>query len=89
MGFLIDTCIWVDVEKGLLAPADVASETGGLRRYSRPGSQCLVGGGALHTAADRTLAVYTLAAYSVGMLFVELTSFVDCRTATSRTNAKI
>lgn len=24
MGFLIDTCIWVDVERGKLAPADVA-----------------------------------------------------------------
>lgn len=28
MGFLIDTCIWVDVERGALAPADVASFTG-------------------------------------------------------------
>ena len=27
MGFLIDTCIWVDVERGTLAPADVASFT--------------------------------------------------------------
>jgi predicted nucleic acid-binding protein len=23
MGFLIDTCIWVDVERGVIAPADV------------------------------------------------------------------
>ena len=28
MGFLIDTCIWIDVEQGALAPADVASLTG-------------------------------------------------------------
>ena len=28
MGFLIDTCIWVDVEQGVLAPADVAEITG-------------------------------------------------------------
>ncbi|MGP1680666.1 MAG: type II toxin-antitoxin system VapC family toxin [Burkholderiales bacterium] len=27
MGFLIDTCIWIDVEQGLLAPADVAAIT--------------------------------------------------------------
>jgi predicted nucleic acid-binding protein len=28
MGFLIDSCIWVDVERGALAPADVARFTG-------------------------------------------------------------
>jgi len=27
MGFLIDTCIWIDVEQGHLAPGDVASIT--------------------------------------------------------------
>lgn len=27
MGFLIDTCIWIDVERGALAPADVAVVT--------------------------------------------------------------
>jgi len=27
MGFLIDTCVWVDVERGVLAPADVAGMT--------------------------------------------------------------
>jgi predicted nucleic acid-binding protein len=27
MGFLIDTCIWVDVERGAIAPADVSSLT--------------------------------------------------------------
>lgn len=28
MGYLIDTCIWVDIERGALAPADVARFTG-------------------------------------------------------------
>jgi len=28
MGVLIDTCIWIDVEQGQLAPGDVASLTG-------------------------------------------------------------
>lgn len=28
MGFLIDTCVWIDVEQGRLAPADVATVTG-------------------------------------------------------------
>ena len=27
MGYLIDTCIWVSVERGVLAPADVANVT--------------------------------------------------------------
>lgn len=27
MGILIDTCIWIDVERGTLSPADVASVT--------------------------------------------------------------
>jgi hypothetical protein len=27
MGFLIDTCIWVDVERGAISPADVALYT--------------------------------------------------------------
>ena len=29
MGFLIDTCAWIDVERGALAPADVATLTRG------------------------------------------------------------
>ncbi|MBI5585545.1 MAG: type II toxin-antitoxin system VapC family toxin [Deltaproteobacteria bacterium] len=28
MGFLIDTCIWIEVERGAVAPADVAAFTG-------------------------------------------------------------
>lgn len=28
MGCLIDTCVWVDVERGAVSPADVASYTG-------------------------------------------------------------
>lgn len=27
MGFLIDTCIWIDVERGMISPADVACFT--------------------------------------------------------------
>ena len=27
MGFLMDTCVWIDVERGSLAPADVAALT--------------------------------------------------------------
>ena len=27
MGFLIDTCIWIDVERGILSPADVSNYT--------------------------------------------------------------
>jgi predicted nucleic acid-binding protein len=27
VGFLVDTCVWIDVERGLLAPADVATLT--------------------------------------------------------------
>ena len=27
MGFLIDTCIWIDVERGTISPADVAVYT--------------------------------------------------------------
>lgn len=36
MGFLIDTCVWVDVERGALTPADVASITGDLPIYLSP-----------------------------------------------------
>jgi predicted nucleic acid-binding protein len=28
VGYLIDTCVWIDVEQGRLAPADVAAITG-------------------------------------------------------------
>jgi predicted nucleic acid-binding protein len=29
MGFLMDTCVWIDVERGVLAPADVEALTHG------------------------------------------------------------
>jgi hypothetical protein len=29
MGFLVDTCVWIDVERGVLAPADVEPLTRG------------------------------------------------------------
>ena len=28
MGFLIDTCVWIDIERGVLAPGDVTTLTG-------------------------------------------------------------
>ena len=28
MGYLIDTCIWIDVERGKISPADVSMITG-------------------------------------------------------------
>lgn len=36
MAFLIDTCIWIDVEQGILAPADVAVFTGDDPVYLSP-----------------------------------------------------
>jgi predicted nucleic acid-binding protein len=36
MGYLIDTCIWVDVERGAMAPADVAAVTGKEPIYISP-----------------------------------------------------
>ncbi len=36
MAFLIDTCVWIDVERGLLAPGDVAGLTGNEAVYLSP-----------------------------------------------------
>ena len=36
MGFLIDTCIWIDVEQGRLGPADVGRFTGSAPVYLSP-----------------------------------------------------
>jgi predicted nucleic acid-binding protein len=36
MGFLIDTSIWVDVERGAIAPGDVAAVTGEAPVYLSP-----------------------------------------------------
>jgi predicted nucleic acid-binding protein len=36
VGFLIDTCIWIDVEQGRLGPADVAAFTGDAPVYLSP-----------------------------------------------------
>lgn len=36
MGYLIDTCVWIDVEQGRLAPGDVASVTGDESVYLSP-----------------------------------------------------
>jgi predicted nucleic acid-binding protein len=36
VGILIDTCIWIDVEQGRLAPADIATITGDAPVYLSP-----------------------------------------------------
>jgi predicted nucleic acid-binding protein len=36
VGYLIDTCVWIDVERGAIAPADVASITGKEPVYISP-----------------------------------------------------
>lgn len=36
MGILIDTCIWIDVEQGNLAPADIVAVTGAEPVYLSP-----------------------------------------------------
>jgi predicted nucleic acid-binding protein len=36
VGFLIDTCIWIDVEQGRLGPADVSAFTGDEPVYMSP-----------------------------------------------------
>lgn len=36
MGYMIDTCVWIDVEQGRLAPADVAAITGAEPVYLSP-----------------------------------------------------
>lgn len=36
MGFLIDTCIWIDVERGTLSPGDIAAVTGNEPVYLSP-----------------------------------------------------
>jgi predicted nucleic acid-binding protein len=36
VGFLIDTCIWIDVEQGRLGPADVSAFTGDAPVYLSP-----------------------------------------------------
>jgi predicted nucleic acid-binding protein len=36
VGFLIDTCVWIDVERGFLAPADVATLTNNEPVYLSP-----------------------------------------------------
>jgi predicted nucleic acid-binding protein len=36
MGFLMDTCVWIDVERGILAPADVEALTQGEPIFMSP-----------------------------------------------------
>jgi len=54
MGFLIDTCIWIDVERGRTSPADVASITGIEPVYLSPVSLAELAFGA-DMASDETI----------------------------------
>ena len=36
MGFLIDTCVWIDLERGALSPADIDAITGDEPIFSSP-----------------------------------------------------
>jgi predicted nucleic acid-binding protein len=54
MGFLIDTCIWIDVERGHISPADVASITGDKPVYLSPVSLAELAFGA-DMAADESI----------------------------------
>lgn len=61
MGFLIDTCIWIDVEQGHLAPADVAAFTGEEPVYLSPVTIAALRYGA-ESAADAGIRQKRLAA---------------------------
>ncbi len=54
MGFLIDTCIWIDVERGRISPADVAFITGDEPVYLSPVSLAELAFGA-DMAADESI----------------------------------
>lgn len=54
MGYLIDTCIWIDVERGRVSPADVASITGDEPVYLSPVSLAELAFGA-DMAADESI----------------------------------
>lgn len=61
MGYLIDTCVWIDVEQGRLAPADVASITGTEPVYLSPVTLAELQFGA-ELATDETIRQKRLAA---------------------------
>jgi len=54
MGFLIDTCIWIDVERGRISPSDVGSITGEEPVYLSPVSLAELAFGA-DMAADEAI----------------------------------
>ncbi len=51
MGFLIDTCIWIDVERGSIAPQDVVNITGDEPVYISPVTIAELKFGAENTAS--------------------------------------
>jgi predicted nucleic acid-binding protein len=61
MGYLIDTCVWIDVEQGRLAPADVAAITGQEPVYLSPVTLAELQFGA-EMAADAAIRLKRLAA---------------------------
>ena len=61
MGYLIDTCVWIDVEQGKLAPADVAAITGDEPVYLSPVTLAELHYGA-EMAADESIRQKRLAA---------------------------
>lgn len=61
MGYLIDTCVWIDVEQGRLAPADVAAITGVEPVYLSPVTLAELQFGA-EVATDETIRQKRLAA---------------------------
>jgi len=54
MGFLIDSCIWIDVERGIISPSDVALYTGINPVYISPVSLAELGFG-LEMAVDEDI----------------------------------
>ena len=52
MGFLIDTSIWIDVERGTIAPADVSTVTGDEAVYLSPVSMAELEFGVLRARTD-------------------------------------
>ncbi|MCF6335439.1 MAG: PIN domain-containing protein [Spirochaetales bacterium] len=52
MGYLIDTCIWIDVERGTISPADVASYTGDDSVYISPVTLAELGYGVEMAASE-------------------------------------
>lgn len=91
MGVILDTCIWVDVERGRLSAADVASLTGNEPVYLTPITMAELEYGVLRarTLAERNRRAAALARLerkpcliidkSTGSLFGQLAAQVDSK----------